>query len=384
VIAGSTAAAAVAVHRITGRFWGDLAAIRASASVAAARDGAVYQVVFHRGEAHEFAYPYPPFATLLFQPLARIGMPVAVGAWTLLSVLALAAGVWVALRAAGLAADQRPAVTLVVTLASLPMFAVSGHLQVGQVGLFLMLLVLFDLTAKPHRWWHGLGVGIAAGIKLTPLIFVVYLLVTGRIRAAATATAGFLATVVVGLAWRPADSVWYWGGGFLDPSRVAGDPRTILNQSLRGALARLVDSGDPRLLWLPVAALTGVAGLAVAAWCARAGDHLGGVVAGATTGLLVSPVSWHHHWVWCVPALVLLAGRAWRARSRAGLVAAGGLWLVFVAGTAWVTAGLQGRDLHFRGWGLVYSNLWVLAGLAGLGYLAVRGVRLYASRRRVR
>ena len=71
------------------------------------------------------------------------------------------------------------------------MLAVAGHLQAGQVGVFLMLIVLLDLTGDPRQWWHGIGVGIAAGIKLTPLIFIAYLVMIGRIRAAVTATAAF-------------------------------------------------------------------------------------------------------------------------------------------------------------------------------------------------
>lgn len=363
VLAAVVTAAAVAIYQATGRFWIDLASYRASASAAAAGDGAVYQLVFSDGEA-EFGYVYPPFAALLFQPLPRVGMAAAVGVWTLGSMLALVAAIWVTLRAAGVGADRRPVAALLATLGALPMFAVSGHLQAGQVGVFLMLMVLLDLTGDPRRRWRGLWVGIAAGIKLTPLIFVVYLLVTGRVRAAGTAVAGFAATAAIGFAWRPADSAWFWGGGLFGSSRVTGDPRTILNQSLHGAVARLADTADVRLVWLPVAALVGVAGLVVAARCARGGDELLGALACATTGLLVSPVSWHHHWVWVVPVLVLVAVRSRRAGHRGGLALAGATWLVFVASTTWVLAGIQDRDLHFSGLGLVYSNLYVLAGLA--------------------
>lgn len=366
VLTAVVTAAAVAVYQATGRYWIDLAAFRASGSAAAAGDGEVYQLVFSDGEVAEFGYVYPPFASLLFQPLPRIGMAGVVGVWTLGSMLALVAAIWVTLRAAGVAADRRPAAALVATLGALPMFAVSGHLQAGQVGLFLMLMVLLDLTGDPRRRWRGLWVGIAAGIKLTPLIFVVYLLATGRVRAAGTAVAGFAATAAIGFAWRPADSAWFWSGGLFDSSRVTADPRTILNQSLHGAVARLADAADVRLVWLPVAALVGVAGIAVAARCARDGDGLLGVLACATTGLLVSPVSWHHHWVWAVPGLLLLAVRG----NRTGLALAGLTWLVFVASTTWVLAGIQGWDLHFRGWGLVYSNLYVLVGLAALAGVA--------------
>ncbi|MBE1489801.1 glycosyltransferase 87 family protein [Plantactinospora soyae] len=368
LLATLVAAGAVAVHRITGRYWGDLAVYRAGGSAAADGDGSLYQLTVRGADGIELGFTYPPFAALLFQPFAVVGPEVAIGIWTLGSMLALAAVLRLVLRATGVPQPRLGTLTLVGTVAALPMFAVSGHLQVGQVGLFLMLIVLVDLTGDPRRRWYGLGVGLAAGIKLTPLVFVVYLLATGRVRAAATALGGFLGTIAVGYLWRPADSSAYWSGALVDTSRVTADLRTILNQSLPGALARLTDSGDLRLGWLPVA-LVGAAGLALAVWCARAGEELLGVLACATTGLLISPISWHHHWVWAVPALVLLAGRAWRLGSRIGFVAVGLAWLVFVAGTGWVLVGLRGQDLHFDDWGLLHSNLYVLTGLALLGWL---------------
>ncbi|MFI6761634.1 glycosyltransferase 87 family protein [Micromonospora sp. NPDC050417] len=369
VLAALVAAGAVVVHRVTGQFWWDLAAYRTGATAAATGDGNLYDAVVRGADGIELGFTYPPFAALLFQPLAHLGVDVGIGLWAFASVLALLAVIQVSWRAA--VPTTRPATlpVLVATVAALPLFAVSGHLQAGQVGLFLMLIVLLDLTGDPGRRWYGLGVGVAAGIKLTPLVFVVYLVATGRWRAAGTALAGFLGTVAVGFAWHPADSSRFWGGALLDSSRVTGDPRTILNQSLHGALARLADSADVQGVWLPVAALVAVAGVALAAWCARTGDHLLGVLTCAATGLLVSPVSWHHHWVWWVPALVLVAGRSWSTRSRHGLAVAAALWLVLVASTTGVLAGLQGWDLHFHGPGLVYSNLYVLLGLAALGYL---------------
>ena len=45
----------------------------------------------------------------------------------------------------------------------------------------------------------------------------------------------------------------------------------------------------------------------------------------ALTGLLVSPISWDHHWVWIVPALALLADAAVRAMRRRP-VGATGCW----------------------------------------------------------
>ncbi|MEU7998150.1 glycosyltransferase 87 family protein [Micromonospora sp. NPDC049060] len=365
-------AAAVVVYRATGRFWGDLAAYRTGALAAAGGDGQLYDVAHRGADGIALGFTYPPFAALLLQPLAYVDTAVGVGLWTLASVVALSAVVRVALRAAGAGPPVRPGAVLAGTVAALPMFPVAGHLQVGQVGLFLMLIVLLDLTSGPANRWRGLGVGIAAGIKITPLIFVAYLLCTGRWRAAGVALAGFAATVGLGFAWRPSDSARFWGGGLLDTARVTDDPRTVLNQSLHGALARLGDVADARAVWLPVAALTAVAGIVVAARCARAGDELRGVLACATTGVLVSPVSWHHHWVWCVPALVLLAARARTRADRAAALAGALLWTLCVASVAWILVGLRGEDLHFRGWELLHSNTYVLVGLVALGVLARR------------
>ncbi|MBQ1024018.1 glycosyltransferase 87 family protein [Micromonospora sp. C95] len=364
------AGAAAAVHRTTGLFWGDFAVYQAGAVAAARGDGQLYEAA-HRGtDGIVLGFTYPPFAAFLLQPLAHVDPTVGVGIWLLASVVALSAGVALALRAAGVAASAGAVLT--GTVAMLPVFPVAGHLQVGQVGLFLMLIVLLDLMHGPGRRWHGLGVGVAAGVKLTPLIFVAYLLCTGRWRAAGVALAGFAATVGLGFAWRPQDSARFFSGGLFDTARVTGDPRTVLNQSLHGTLARLADTADVRAVWLPVAALTAVAGLVIAARCAHAGAPLLGVLACATTGLLVSPVSWHHHWVWCVPALVLLVVRGRRAGHRFAVVLGAALWAGLVASAGWTVIGLRGTDLHFQGWALLHTNMYVLVGLAALGWLAVR------------
>ena len=106
-------------------------------------------------------------------------------------------------------------------------------------------------------------------------------------------------------------------------------PPIRLDQSLAGAIARLAGTGDPpRTWWLIAALVTGLAGLAVAVWAHRRGHRLAGAVCCAITGLLVSPLSWTHHWVWVVPLLVWLTATAWRHQSMAcGLAAAVGVAL---------------------------------------------------------
>jgi alpha-1,2-mannosyltransferase len=233
-----------------------------------------------------------------------------------------------------------------------------------------VLLVMGDLFRQ--RGAQGVGVGIAAGLKLTPVIFVAYLLLTRRFRAAGVASLTFLGTIGAGFLFLPGNSRSYWLGGlFLHSSRVTVDPRTVNNQSLRGALARLLDTGTPStLLWLSLVLVVGAGGLAVAVWASRRGLELFGVLACATTGLLVSPVSWHHHWIWCVPGLMALVAHGWRKRVVV-------LWLMFVLSTLWLAITLGHHDLHFAGWSLLYTNAYVLAGLtllAALGWHLWKGV----------
>ena len=47
----------------------------------------------------------------------------------------------------------------------------------------LLALVLVDLGYDLGRW-RGVAIGVAAGVKLTPLIFIPYLWLIGRRRAA--------------------------------------------------------------------------------------------------------------------------------------------------------------------------------------------------------
>lgn len=375
-VAVTAGVAAAVLHHRTGMFWGDLGAYRAGAVAAAVGDGGLYQAVHHTPDGIALGFTYPPFAALLLRPLAVVAMPGAVGVWTVASVLALFAVIRFTLRHADPPRARRPCWTIGALFAALPVFAVVGHLQVGQVGMFLMWLVLVDLIGGRGRRWHGVGIGIAAGIKLTPLIFVAFLVLTGRLRAAGTALVAFAATIGLGFLWLPKDSTWFWTGGLIDTDRVTGDPRTILNQSLSGALTRLADDPQPGLAWLVVAAVVGALGMAVAVAYHRAGDALAAVIACAGTGLLVSPISWHHHWVWWVPVLLLLARHAAQHRRRTTAVGAGALWVALVASTGWVLASPGGWDLHFTGLGLLHSNLYVLLALAGLGVAGWRLIRV--------
>src|SRR5579863_5747905 len=285
-------------------------------------------------------FTYPPFAAVVFAVASVLSWTAMRWAMTLVSLAALGLALWLVFGALGYA--DRPRVRLGATLGvsalALLTEPVQQTLALGQVNLVLMLLVIADLLTAPGgraRWWHGIGIGLAAGVKLTPLIFIPYLLLIRRYRQAAVAAGVFVATVALGYAVLPKDSGTYWVHGlFLKANRIVF-LGTRGNQSLRGVLTRLsgsVTSGT--VPWIVAAILVVIAGLLAAAVLYRAGHPVPGMLACALTGLLVSPLSWDHHWVWVAPAIALLAhlgARARSARRAAWWVAAGGLMLVFGA-----------------------------------------------------
>ena len=262
-------------------------------------------------------------------------------------VAALAAVVVVARHALG-----RPAPGWLVALVSVLAIALEPvwqNLSFGQVNTLLMLAVLVDLVG-PERRWSGVLVGIAAGVKLTPLVFVVLLVMVGRRTSAGRAVGAFAATVAVGFVAMPGASASYWSDGLFDASRV-GPPALAHNQSAYGALSRLLDGAPPTLLWLAVALPLGLGVLLLAANTWRAGDRVLGTCLGAVAMLVVSPVSWSHHWVWAVPVALAL----WE-RSR---------WVSL----AWVAV-FVARPIVWPGYGDHREYAWGPADhLVGNGYL---------------
>jgi alpha-1,2-mannosyltransferase len=330
----------------------------------ASRSGALY------APGARYSFTYPPFAAALFGLAARAPEGDLAVVLTAASIGALAVLCALSLGAAGV--RRRPEMVFAVTALALLTWPVAYTLRLGEVNLIVAALAGADLLRRhDDHWGQGIATGLAAGIKLTPLIFVVYLLITRRFRAAITAAAAFAATVTVGAVLLPTPSRVFWlQGVFCDQNRI-GDPANLSDQSLSGAAARLAGSLDPGYRWWAVTALlVGLAGITVAAWAHRRGRRLAGVTCCAITGLLISPFSWTHHWVWAVPLLVALAATAWRRRSaRHGLAAV-------------TTAAVFSRRIPLSWPGhppgfvrLLEGDLYVLCGLAVLTGMALVLVR---------
>ena len=331
-----------------------------------------------------FMFIYTPFAAICLIPLTLFGADLALGVWTLISLLAMAAVIWISLRSAGVESRRRRAtVTLVIAIVALPLTPVLLNLWLGQINIVLMFLIMADLSRRSGRY-RGIGVGIAAGIKLTPLIFIGYLLITRQFRAARTAAATFLGTVLIGFYVLPEASWHYWGGMFLDTSRmfpVGADQ--IWNQSLRGIVA-IHFAADPheRLIWLALCVAVGAFGLMVARSANTRGNEVAAIVACGVTGALLSPLSWTPHWVWWVPLLAMVTGHAVKAARRGAPAGATAVWLAFSAQSYfWVYWILTGRPAWPDPSPALLTHLVVLTGLAVLGVLGALAVSRRASAR---
>lgn len=284
------------------------------------------------GNPHTLLFDYTPFAALCSSPLTLVAPPVAQIVGLATNAVLVAFAVWRMLTrlgttaASGLLRSWALLTGLVVWLEPVRL-----SLQLGQVNLLILAVVVADLLGSDRRRWAGVGIGIVAGIKLTPALFIVYLVLTGRRRAAAMASGAFAATVAIGFILLPRDSIYFWlRGGFDDIARISSDP--VANTSLRGLFNRL-DT--------PVASATittivvGVIALAVAVLAWRRGQVvLGLAIVGMSTDAL-SPFSWSHHWVWIAPLLVHLGHRAYVLGSRWSLIA---MWGMFATFAGWIVS----------------------------------------------
>ncbi|PXX69280.1 alpha-1,2-mannosyltransferase [Nocardia tenerifensis] len=315
-------------------------------------DLSVYQIAGDRVSHHVSVYDspllgdtrgvwefvYTPFAALIFVPLRWLhgDLYTLVGGLGNFAMLAVAC--WTALSMLGYRRDRRTAVAA-VAVAGLLLWCepIRQSMAFGQINILLLLIVIVDMALPDTSRWKGVLTGVAAGIKLTPAFFVLYLLVTRRYRAAATAVGALVATLVVGFAVLPKDSLTFWTGAFMDPQRV-GVPANLSNESLRGLIARSVGvEGTHQLLWLAGAAAMAAVCLYLARRLSRAGHELPAVVCVGVTMTAVSPFSWVHHWVWLAPLLVYLGDLALRRRGlvaplgflATAIVVSGGVLVVF-------------------------------------------------------
>jgi len=369
--------------------------------------GTLYSYVY-ADQTPDFPLPftYPPFAALVFYPLTKLPFAVVALGWQLGIIAALYGVVRVSQRLIGVASAPAAMLWTAVGIWTEPLRSTFDY---GQVNVILVLAALW--AAYSTRWWvSGLLVGVAAGIKLTPAMTGVYLAGVRRWGAAAFAAVVFAATVAVSVAVIGQQARYYFTDLLGDASRV-GPIGTSFNQSWRGGISRILghDAGYGPLV---LAGIAVSAALAVLAWRALSGDdaerseaeeaanralagddaerseaeeaanralsgdRLGSLLVVQLFGLLISPISWTHHWVWLLPLMIWLINGPWRTRPGAHLLGWGWLALTLI-GVPWLLSFAQptiwqiGRPWYLAWPGLVY----IVATLVTLGWIAASGRR---------
>ncbi len=332
----------------------------------------------YAAETPNFPLPftYPPFAALVFFPLHYLPFGVVGVAWQLLTIAALFAVVWISfdlLLGDKLTGSQRNSLAMAWTAVGMWTEPVRTTLDYGQVNVFLVLGAM--VAVRSSRWWiSGFLVGFVAGIKLTPAIIGLYFLARRRWATVAMSAAVFGMSVGISYLVIGDQARKYFGTLLGDASRI-GPVGSVWNQSLRGAISRIlghdVESGA---LWIAAVLVTAV--LAALAWRALdSDDRLGTLIIVALLGLMISPISWSHHWVWVIPMLIWLLHGPDRHLLGAKILA--GYWAAStLIGVPWLLSFFQ-EDI----WPI--SRPWPLAWLGAvdaIGVIALYLWLIYAAR----
>jgi alpha-1,2-mannosyltransferase len=337
----------------------DLAVYRDAGLVAQRTPGQLYQ--WQQSPGVQFTYT--PFAAAFCVVASVLPWGLLAKLMLLGSVAALLETVWLAFGGLGWHGASRLGATCAVGAVAFWLEPVQRTLQTGEIDLLLLALVVWDLSNKGSRW-QGAGLGAAAGIKLVALIFIPYLLLTGRRRQAGTAAVTFAVTMVIGALLFPQASITWWLHGAFWNARRTGFVGYLANQSLLGMTTRLAGTIPPATVWLGLAVLAGIPGLLLAALMHRRGWPVHGWVVCAITGLVVSPVSWDHHWVWIAPALAVLTDMAVRARGALRAAWAASFALVTVVFAAWPSLWKGGGSVV--PWGLIWYAPYTPADVGGI------------------
>jgi alpha-1,2-mannosyltransferase len=318
----------------------------------------------------QLGFTYPPASAAIFVPLAFGPLRLDQVVWISLSLVGLYLYVRLVLRryAAGIAATSIAVAVLVfLVVATSDPLRVNFHL--GQINVLIALLICADFSDTFPRVPRGVMTGIAAALKLTPLFLVFYLVAVRRYRTAAVAAITFAGVTLTAWSIAAHASAEYWLRGYFADARRTGDIGYISNQSLNGVLVRLTGSPEhARAIWLPVAVV--VAGFVL--WQTRRIHQrrpwLAEAVALAAM-LLLSPVSWIHHWILVLPLLVacfrLFSEQV--SLRRVGLALTVALSASLWFGLVWKVPNTQHRELHLSAWQLVVGDSAFILLVATLG-----------------
>lgn len=292
-------------------------------------EGAIY---------NDLPFTYPPFAGMIFAWVSMLDDASVTAIWHTTTIACVMVVVWLCLRRMKVDVNPMSFLLIIPLLAAFFLLGTEPlHATMfwGQINVVLMLLVCLDFLPLKYRL-PGIGVGLAAGLKLTPAFFGILFLIQRRWWAAAGSFLTFLVTVGLGFLVVP-DAKAFWTDAIFNSGRV-GDHTNPGAQSLKSVLVRNlgVESAD---MWMLVV-IAAVAVVAYAAWLAVKLDCIPAAVGITGFGAcLVSPFTWYHHWVWIIPVAVTVFVAANQAAAHfacgnaarwqfAGLLSVGALVLV--------------------------------------------------------
>lgn len=305
------------VYRMGGRAWLDDQPLYA--------DGAI----FHTQGGLDLPFTYPPLAAILFAPFAWLSLPAASVAITATTLVLLIVSTVIVLTRLNVWPDtaitSEPAwlrrcwlAVALVAPAVIWLEPIRSNFEFGQINVVLMTLVVADCVPRRTPWPRGVLLGLAIALKLTPAVFLLYFLLRRDTRTLLRTAAAAVVATLAGFALAWTDSIEYWTETVRNTDRI-GTATLNTNQNIAGALARLGLAEGPRFaLW--IAACFAV--LALTWWAGRRALRSGtdeapvlALICVAMFGLVVSPVSWSHHWVWTVPTLLVTGVLAYRMRN---------------------------------------------------------------------
>ena len=354
---------------VNGRNFVDLHVYRdGSAGLA---DGSLYLFTYSGSTDFALPFTYPPFAAVVLYPLSLLPWGLVALLWELATFAALYGSVVLALRLCG---RRSGAYTLAAVWSAIAIWCepVRVTLDYGQINVYLMFATLLAVSwARSRRGQLAGGalIGLIAGIKLTPAITGLWYLAVRKPLGAVAAALAFGATILGCLIFFPEVTRTYYGSLIGDADRI-GPVARVINQSLRGALSRIAGH-DIGSSWLWLAAVAVAVVFAVAAWRAVRDDAFGVLMVVQLLGLLVSPISWVHHWVWLLPLAIWLVHGNGARRTGARVLL--GLWVVVAAaGIPWILKMIeQSRYELAPAATAILGTAWSVLALATLAWIAL-------------
>ncbi|MEV5326341.1 glycosyltransferase 87 family protein [Nonomuraea sp. N2-4H] len=312
-------------------------------------------------------FTYPPVAAMLAVALAGMSWETAQWAWTAGIFVALGVTVGFAFRPLLTRETLRkyaPWVFALLMVMCTYLMPIRDQVRFGQVDILLVALCVADCVARRPWWPRGFLIGLATAVKLTPGVFLIYLLITKQWRTFFMACFTAALLTLLPFAVIPQDAVDFWFGALLDPERLGANAATT-NQSIRGMLIRLYwPDALTSVLWVLIVAAVGWYGFRGARDAYRAGDHMTAVALVGLMAVLLSPVAWIHHLAWVVVVLAAIVGDG---TDPVRLRVAAGVWLYYVVPVPWWGVSLKAAEIP--GVSLVLGKI-VQNGF-GLGALAL-------------